>query len=48
MSIDLYFLKLSPPSRAVLMAFKQLSIGVNIKNVDLRNGQHLTSQYAQV
>ena len=48
MAIDLYFLRLSPPSRAVLMLTKHLDIKVNIKNMDLRNGEHLTSDYAKV
>ena len=48
MGIDLYFFKLSPPSRAVLMLIKQLDLKVNIKNVDLRNGEHLTPDYAKV
>ena len=48
MAIDLFFTRLSPPSRAVLMTIKQLNIAVNLKEVDLRNGQHLTDEYAKV
>ena len=48
MTIDLYVMNLSPPCRAVLMAVKQLNLTVNIKQIDLRKGEHLTPEYLKV
>ena len=48
MGVELYFLKLSPPSRSVLMLLKQLDIKVDLKHVNLKNGDHLTPEYAKV
>jgi len=48
MPIDLYYLQLSPPCRAVHTTAKQLGIDVNIKNVDLAKGEHLTPEYLKL
>ncbi|CAG2171673.1 unnamed protein product, partial [Oppiella nova] len=48
MTIDLYVMNLSPPCRAVLMAVKQLNLTVNIKQIDLRKGEHLTPEYLKI
>ncbi|CAG2113888.1 unnamed protein product [Medioppia subpectinata] len=45
MPIDLYFATLSPPSRAVLMTLKQLKLDVNVIDVNLQKGEHLTEEY---
>ncbi|CAG2171954.1 unnamed protein product, partial [Oppiella nova] len=48
MPIDLYFLSISPPCRAVLMTAKHLDIEVNIKIVELLKGEHLMPQYSKL
>ena len=48
MPIDIYSLRYSPPCRAVLMTAKQLNIDLNVKTVDLSQGQHLTEDYLKV
>ena len=48
MTIDLYYAKLSPPCRAVLMGIRQLKLEANIKPVDLRNGEHLKPEFLKV
>jgi len=48
MAIDLYFVTLSPPSRGVLMLAKHLNIAVNVKNLDVMKGEHMTPQYAKI
>ena len=48
MPIDLYYAKLSPPTRAVHMALKQLKLEFNLKPLNLRNGEHLTPEFLKV
>ncbi|CAG2114719.1 unnamed protein product, partial [Medioppia subpectinata] len=48
MTIDLYFLSLSPPCRAVLMTAKHLNIDVNIKNVDFSKSEHMSPEYLKL
>ncbi|XP_054159967.1 uncharacterized protein LOC128958177 [Oppia nitens] len=48
MTIDLYFLQLSPPARAVLMTCKQLGIDVNVINLDFIKGEHLSPEYVKL
>ncbi|CAG2113887.1 unnamed protein product, partial [Medioppia subpectinata] len=39
---------LSPPCRAVLMTAKHLNIDVNIKNIDMAKGEHMTPEYLKL
>ena len=48
MPIDIYMIKYSPPCRAVLMTAKELKIDLNVKTVDLSEGQHLYEDYLKV
>jgi hypothetical protein len=48
MTIDLYFMNISPPCRAVLMTAKHLNIEFNEKQIDLLNGEHLSPQFVKV
>ncbi len=41
-------MRMSPPCRAVLMAAKQLNIDLNLKTLNLRNGEHLTPEFLKV
>jgi glutathione S-transferase len=48
MTIDLYLMRLSPPCRAVQMVAKQLNIDLNLKQLNLRNGEHLTPEFLKI
>jgi glutathione S-transferase len=48
MPIDLYYTKLSPPSRAVWMGIRQLNLDINLKTVDLRSGEHLKPEFLKI
>jgi len=46
--MDLYMHPVSPPCHAVQMVAKHLNIDLNLKNVDLINGEHLSEKYLEV
>lgn len=46
--IDLYYLPLSPPSRAVRMLANALGINLNIKELDVTKGEQFEPEYLQV
>lgn len=46
--ITLYYLSLSPPVRSVLLTAKALGIELELKNVNLLEGEHLTSEFTKV
>ncbi|CAG2118814.1 unnamed protein product [Medioppia subpectinata] len=48
MSIDLYYNKFSGPSRAALMTVRQLNIDINLKQLDLSAGEHMTPEYLAI
>ena len=48
MPIDFYFAKMSSPSRAVWMAFKQLNLEFNPHTVDLRAGEQLKPEFLKI
>lgn len=48
MSYDLYVTPPSAPCRAVLMLLKELGIKVNIKDLDLWRGEHMTPEFLKV
>jgi len=48
MTIDLYLSVFSPPCRTVQFVAKQLGIDVNLKNIDLRNGDHLKPDFVKL
>jgi len=48
MGIDLYLMPASAPCRSALMVAKELKLSVNIKNVDLMKGEHLTPEFLKM
>lgn len=48
MTIDLYYLPGSAPCRAVLMTAKAVGVELNLKLVNLMNGEHMTPEYLKV
>ncbi|XP_054165849.1 uncharacterized protein LOC128963372 [Oppia nitens] len=48
MPIDIYYIKYSPPCRAVHMVAKQLNIDLNFKIVDLSEGEHLKEDFLKL
>lgn len=46
--ITLHHTILSPPSRSVLLVAKVLGIKLELKNVDVQNGEHLTPDFLKV
>lgn len=44
----LYYVNLSPPSRAVLLLAKYLGVDLDLKVVNLLAGEHLTPEYRKV
>ncbi len=48
MPIDIYLTVTSPPCRTVLMVAKQLNIDLNEKVLDMRNGEHRTTEFLAV
>ncbi|KAJ6221767.1 hypothetical protein RDWZM_000312 [Blomia tropicalis] len=48
MPAKLYFHPISPPSRAVLITARHLDLDVNVKEVDLMNGETRTSEFLKM
>ncbi|XP_044596244.1 glutathione S-transferase 1-1-like [Cotesia glomerata] len=48
MTIDLYYLSLSPPSRAVILLTKALGIHLNLKVIDVSKGEQYKSKFIKV
>lgn len=49
MSIDLYYMNMSPPSRSVIMTIKSLGLtNVNIKTVDVFKGEHMKEEFIAI
>lgn len=48
MTIDLYYLPLSPPCRSIIMLAKTLNIELNLKKLDLFAGEHLKPDFLKV
>jgi len=48
MPIDIYSMRLSPPCRAVLMAGRELNIDLNVKTLDLSEGEQLTPEFLKL
>ncbi|KAL9693342.1 hypothetical protein quinque_012627 [Culex quinquefasciatus] len=46
--MDLYYTIVSPPSRSVLLLAKQLGVELNLKNLNLAGGEHLTEDFRKV
>lgn len=46
--IVLYYRPLSPPSRAVLLTAKAIQVNLELKNINVLKGEHLTSEYRKV
>lgn len=48
MSLKLYYLALSPPARAALLAVRNLDLNVELVNVDLLSQEHLTPEFLKL
>lgn len=47
-NITLYYTILSPPSRTILLVAKAIGIELELKNIDLQKGEHLTPEFLKV
>ncbi|KAJ8956147.1 hypothetical protein NQ317_007415 [Molorchus minor] len=48
MVVDLYYAPASPPCRTVLLAAKAIGVDLNLKELDLRKGEHTTPEYLKL
>ncbi|XP_076630711.1 glutathione S-transferase 1-1-like [Colletes latitarsis] len=48
MSVDLYYTPMSSPCRAVLLTAEAIGFPLNLKEIDLLSGEHLTPEYEQL
>lgn len=48
MSLILYYMTVSPPSRAVLLTIRNLKLKVDIKNVNLMAGEHMSPDFLKL
>jgi glutathione S-transferase len=48
MSIDLYYVSASAPCRSVLLAASAIGVQLNLKNVNMMQGEHLTPEFIKV
>lgn len=48
MTIDFYYMSLSPPCRVVQMAAEALGVDLNLKLTNLVTGDHLTPEFIKV
>ncbi len=46
--IVLFYRTLSPPSRAVLLTAKAIGINLELKDINVLKGEHLTAEYRKV
>lgn len=47
-SLVLYYMNISPPARAVLMAIRCLKLKVELIDVDLLNGEHMSDKFLRM
>lgn len=47
-NITFYYTPMSPPSRTILVVAKALGIELELKEVDLLKGEHLTPEFLKV
>lgn len=48
MSVQLYYYPLSPPSRAVLLTVEAIGLEMELIEVNLMAGEHLTPEFEEV
>lgn len=48
MGLDFYYTPGSAPCRAVLLAAKAVGVDLNLKQVDLMKGEHLSPEFVKV
>ena len=48
MPIDLYYMSLSAPCRAVLLTAKMAGVEVNLKTVNLMTGEHMKPEFLKI
>ncbi|CRL01065.1 CLUMA_CG014309, isoform A [Clunio marinus] len=48
MTLKLFYMSISPPSRAVLLTLRNLNINVDVKEINLLKGEHLTEEFLKL
>ncbi|XP_043289689.1 uncharacterized protein [Venturia canescens] len=48
MTVDLYYVPISPPARMVMMLAKALGVHLNLKPIDIFNGEHMQPEYRKI
>lgn len=48
MPLKLFYMSISPPSRAVLLTIRYLRLDVEVANVNLLSGEHLTPEFLKL
>lgn len=48
MALKLFYMSISPPSRAVLLTARNLGLDVDVKHVNLLAGEHLTAEFLKM
>lgn len=48
MSVDLYYMPMSAPCRAIMMGAKALGVPLNLKLTDIMKGEHMSQAYIQM
>uniref|UniRef100_A0A4D5R9W2 Glutathione S-transferase 1-1 n=1 Tax=Scolopendra viridis TaxID=118503 RepID=A0A4D5R9W2_SCOVI len=48
MPIDFYYMPASPPCRSVLLTAKALGVELNLKTIDLMQGEHLKPEFTSI
>lgn len=46
--IDLYYMPTSPPCRSVMLVAKALGVNLNLKMINVMEGEHLTPEFLKV
>jgi glutathione S-transferase len=48
MPIDLYYMSMSAPCRAVLLTAKMVGIEINLKTINLMQGEHMQPEFLKI
>ncbi|KAL5283275.1 GstD1.2 family protein [Megaselia abdita] len=48
MTIDFYYLSVSAPCRSILMTAKAIGVELNLKKLNLKNGEHLKPEFIKI
>ncbi len=48
MPIDLYYMSMSAPCRAVLLTAKMVGVEINLKTINLMQGEHMQPEFLKI